>query len=666
MPPKKGEKGKKKPSKRQLEAERRAEEERVAAAAEEARLLKEQKLREERERKEKAEEDAWIESEKIKMNQEVAAYQNISAARKNAIAKHDKIVAMQEEWKRFVYCSHLPDPKSEADLNTFLNVWDEEDVEDIDQAISLYQDTETVIDEIENMSFIYEEREDWPKLELMRDFLVRLRQLVNQKFDQSVAFILQHLEDYTTPKNECQMAFLTDDLKCGLWVNIAKNLRLKQVEYPDLGITTEIPRPIMLNFVSMRIRYHSRDPFRFLRTREYAVGGSLTIDVLAMPPPAKVIKGWKMAPVTAQTTQVLVQPYPPGDSAQYAGNIPPLRISWVIPDNCLVGNTFPMIGHFNEKDKQWRTDGVQDIEFKFPTRTLSFQTIHLNTTYAWIKTRHGEVPYTTWTLRPTGLNKSVLELQAQSTGRVVIEIGEGTCRLLEPAESVLAEFRSGLMRPVTFLRRLAQRGICLCPEDEDAEEAGVTVKNKELEGRACRNASLVAAGFSITSSRWNQSAGQDDCVFRMGEVLSYSDQPDPESADRWVHVGVKTTPLPMCVRLSCTEEDEAYHEDRLVNMQAKQLLLSLASTWSSPAAPLTCDGSSPQYTEAVRKVLEITRVFSFGAPNGFVPVPVQRPPDWELRDTPSKAEQQDQAEAPEGGESPQEPTATLEATVEGL
>ena len=32
----------------------------------------------------------------------------------------------------------------------------------------------------------------------------------------------------------------------GIWVNIAKNLRLKNIEYNSLGVVTDVPRPIIL------------------------------------------------------------------------------------------------------------------------------------------------------------------------------------------------------------------------------------------------------------------------------------------------------------------------------------------------------------------------------------------------------------------------------------
>lgn len=59
---------------------------------------------------------------------------------------------------------------------------------------------------------------------------------------------------------QCQISVANQNLKFGIWVNIAKNLRLKSIEYHDLGFTTDIPRPIILQ---VRNLWPSLPPFPF-------------------------------------------------------------------------------------------------------------------------------------------------------------------------------------------------------------------------------------------------------------------------------------------------------------------------------------------------------------------------------------------------------------------
>ena len=81
----------------------------------------------------------------------------------------------------------------------------------------------------------------------LRATVARIRDLVTLKLDAATAAFVQHYDKHTNRKdNTCQLTVALPGVQLGIWVNAAKNLRLKLIEHPAMGVVTDIPRPIML------------------------------------------------------------------------------------------------------------------------------------------------------------------------------------------------------------------------------------------------------------------------------------------------------------------------------------------------------------------------------------------------------------------------------------
>jgi hypothetical protein len=57
--------------------------------------------------------------------------------------------------------------------------------------------------------------------------------------------------------------------------------------------------------------------------------------------------------------------------------------------------------------------------------------------------------------------------------------------------------------PGSLLYKLQKSGINLLPEDQDIEEAELTLKDSEAEDRAIEDIALAVRGFFIKSSKWS-------------------------------------------------------------------------------------------------------------------------------------------------------------------
>jgi hypothetical protein len=69
---------------------------------------------------------------------------------------------------------------------------------------------------------------------------------------------------------------------------------------------------------------------------------------------------------------------------------------------------------------------------------------------------------------------------------------------------------------------LTDSGIPLLPEDRDAEYCGLDLKMKEVEKKLCMDLALLGSNFMFASSKWNRDATEDDCIFRVKELMDFS------------------------------------------------------------------------------------------------------------------------------------------------
>eukprot|EP00976_Prorocentrum_cordatum_P045310 914588-Prorocentrum_minimum.AAC.1 len=90
----------------------------------------------------------------------------------------------------------------------------------------------------------------------------------------------------------------------GLWVNLAKNPRQRAVEIEELAFQVELPKSLLLASIAVRLLHVHYDHFTPKAKNEYmAVGGVFTVDLLALPPLPKKVKGWTIRQVRSPTAQ---------------------------------------------------------------------------------------------------------------------------------------------------------------------------------------------------------------------------------------------------------------------------------------------------------------------------------------------------------------------------
>ena len=140
------------------------------------------------------------------------------------------------------------------------------------------------------------------------------------------------------------------------------------------------------------------------------LGGVAILDLLALPPMPKRVKGWTLRQVGPAAHGVTRMAYPlpqiGGESAPSAGAAAPLRLSVQLAADVLLSDKMVKVGWWDDEAKQWSLDGISEIRYDQPSRRLSFLTTHL-CALAVLQPTHAQLPYTRWSLNPTARSKSV-------------------------------------------------------------------------------------------------------------------------------------------------------------------------------------------------------------------------------------------------------------------
>lgn len=172
----------------------------------------------------------------------------------------------------------------------------------------------------------------------------QLRALISKKLDAASARVLMFMDEYFA-NGEVKMMTKQPPFTLGVWVNLAKNPRFRLVEFPALGVTVEIPKPVALASLAVRVQQRAYDERYGCCTNAFmALGGVLQLDLLALPGEARMGNHWTVRQVgpLARCISSIPYPMPPAgvdpETYVYDGEeeIPPFRITMALPPDIIV------------------------------------------------------------------------------------------------------------------------------------------------------------------------------------------------------------------------------------------------------------------------------------------------------------------------------------------
>ena len=134
------------------------------------------------------------------------------------------------------------------------------------------------------------------------------------------------------------------------------------------------------------------------------------------------------------------------------------------------------VGVWDENEKIWSTEEIDDLKLDTSTRVLEFTTKRL-AQMAFLQSRCTDYPYRRWKLRAIENQKAILDIETKRGLQLTFEIGPEYLKfVVEDSESIegaeqfnqLKHIKNKALSPGYLLLELSKCGIHLMPRNEDA------------------------------------------------------------------------------------------------------------------------------------------------------------------------------------------------------
>lgn len=384
------------------------------------------------------------------------------SARPHAHCRHP---VRHAQWARYIACHVLPDVQSEAAVNTYITEWGEAPRQELEPALAECERTAALLSQLDDAHSLALRRPAASRGARALWYpaaLAALGRMTIAKLDEVTAHILANADERATSRNELQLCGQAASHKYALWLNLARNPRVKVVELPEVAVSFELPKALALASVAIRVvqfRAEHAMPSLGVPSPYQTVGGILLLELLQLPPVPKRVKGWTLRQVgpTSHTVTRMAYPLPQLGSEPSAGAAAPLRLSIVLPADVVVPEEMVRVGWWDTANGQWALEGISDIRYEPETRQLSLLTVHL-CGLAVLQPTHAELPYSRWLLKPMARSRSVgaspapaLRSPKPAPRRPAARLPRSVLTLLPSARSPRASTLAA--RPVLLVRR---------------------------------------------------------------------------------------------------------------------------------------------------------------------------------------------------------------------
>jgi|Transcript_63933 cancer susceptibility candidate protein 1 len=620
---------------------RREEEERLQKLEEDCLATHRRRLDDELEAKERVEEAERLEEESSIVNR-------MKGDRKQNLEYEQQKLQDQINWQKFVSCTSRPNVAFENEITTYMTMVREEKVEEIEDAMRKCRESEEIVGDLMELYCKAREDGDTQQREWCMKYIHEIRALEIEQIDEATAYLLQHIENFESSSHNSQVSLQwgnqNDDIKIGFWGHLVnKGFRQKSIDHPKLQITLEVPKSIAMqgtgSAFGIRTLYTKYDSCHGKDPSHMPVGGMIRVDLLAIPPPSRRVKGWTIRQIPPPGEELHRLSYPNTEHSLTQTYVAqPCKIEYKVPSNVLIRSKSPTVSWWDTVAEKWSQEGIdKEISWDPEGRKINFWSSRL-AAFSITQERHLDLPYTYWSLRPVAMRKVELIVQA-ARFELRFEISEEGLKLKGPelpelqgimyteaTEDGDAEGKASaaggkeprIRSPATLLMELRECGLNLLPEDADADFLpDYTPKNTETQARAYSDLSEIAAFYDIASSKHNRTLDPQRALVRIRENLLFEDH-DPLDPDcDCDYQSIIFFPDKACfvqsleMKTPCQEQMVAGHftHASLYICFDKHPTLGAAVPETLQRLEVTC--TNVRFIESVRQTMALMRLLSF-------------------------------------------------------
>ena len=417
--------------------------------------------------------------------------------------------------------------------------------------------------------------------------------------------------------------------KFGLWASSMSNAfkNSKLAFPPPISVRVELPKQMAMRArqpLSCRI-------VQLVPCFEIPAGGqfeciSPVIDMelfrLPMAPQSVYDESsgsWMVQDVTEQTDTPTLWSHKREDGA--------VSVSFMVPQYVVIADPDRIqIGYWDSEAREWKVDGddvdpneavIGEVDYESAKRVLSVNTKRV-TPLCLVHSMGTFYEFKEWKLTPSGVQRCKIWLRTASEMAIEMEVVGGQCQLLQPELPALHHLLRKLLSPHQLIGALRDCGVNLCYKKDSKMSPRLLSKAEDIEDRAHREISSVAALFQIAMSQWNRAAQPNNeqlIIFRLRKPLTPNEEadldPDALSKDgdddkMWQSVMINHE---KCSFIDCTERSE------IVNLETPIRELSHHSLLRCVASKCTEDNTrdlqniSFRFKETIRRMLNLLNLF---------------------------------------------------------
>ncbi|XP_027016139.1 dynein axonemal intermediate chain 7 [Tachysurus fulvidraco] len=244
-------------SKAEKDKLKKAEEEQRRKEEEEARLIAEQEEQERLEREEKErEKQLRLElKDRERRGDELNELRFTLEENQKKVHVWETTAREKAKWKRYMICDGSPNPAVQPEINTFITLWKEDPDVDIQTILKQCVLALRLTDELE---LVLSEETEPGIIKDRKNTLQSLTSLIHTKHQAAAEEILKSAKACSDIETGNMQKIVHDDnVTLCLWANIKKNPRFKGYHFEEVGLSFELPKPLAMCDICVRI-FHTR------------------------------------------------------------------------------------------------------------------------------------------------------------------------------------------------------------------------------------------------------------------------------------------------------------------------------------------------------------------------------------------------------------------------
>lgn len=476
---------------------------------EQERLEQERREAEIRDQKEREYEQKKREEQQQRLAEEDAAIKKLREQRKEEGRRITAEQNQAEDWQLFVQCSHDVDARSTSDVNSFLATWDQQEETDLKTLFDRIEQSQTITNNLTVIMQKAEVSQDHAQYERCKDQIARLNQLFRKKIEEITIHHLVFSDQFSGAKNEILVTAASDAINYGMWVNLSKNPRNKEISFP--GVKIEFPKTVAMTSIAIRILTMKFKPF----SETYLfLDNLIKCEFIQLPTPPKHVGTMtlRQSPHMNSLTRIV---YP---LKNITAPQPPLNFTFSYQKGSINEDDPALTIVYIDENRNASTEPISNFSIDKENYEIHFSSMRVGS-FALAVPRYNQFPFEYWELTSTSETTFEIYLKT-SLLELAIEInGQGLCSMESP-------FAFKDLAPAAAVEFLLEHGINLIAPKQIE---GITTKTPDLEEVLAQGLADSGTGFVVRWSKWNAMLPADRAMLIVKERKDFNEVEEDEN-----------------------------------------------------------------------------------------------------------------------------------------